>query len=149
MTLLIDAAPIVALADPAEPRRAAILDPLTGETGSLVIRAPTTAEIDHLLGQRFGSAARRAFLADLAAGRFCVGNLERVEVDRDLQGPSRRDQSPRPAAARCPLTSSPCTTAADLGERQHRAGDRMPGDVAATGRKGPSRDGSRPGARMP
>jgi predicted nucleic acid-binding protein len=77
VTLLIDAAPIVALADPAEPRRAAIIDALTGERGSRVIPAPTTAEIDYLLGQRFGAVARRAFLADLAAGRFSVGNLER------------------------------------------------------------------------
>lgn len=79
MTLLIDAAPIVALADPAEPQREAILEALTSETGSLVIPAPTTAEIDYLLGQRFGSAARRAFLDDLSAGRFSVGNLERAD----------------------------------------------------------------------
>lgn len=77
MTLLIDAAPLVALADPTEPQREAILDALTSETGTLVIPAPTTAEIDYLLGQRFGPGARRAFLADLAAGRFSVGNLER------------------------------------------------------------------------
>lgn len=77
MTLLIDAAPLVALADPAEPQREAILDALTSETGALVIPAPTTAEIDYLLGRRFGPAARRAFLADLAAGRFSVGQLER------------------------------------------------------------------------
>ena len=79
MTLLIDAAPLVALADPAEPQRAAILDALTSETGALVIPAPTTAEVDYLLGQRFGPGARRAFLADLAAGRFAVGNLERAD----------------------------------------------------------------------
>ncbi|MDP8967130.1 MAG: PIN domain-containing protein [Actinomycetota bacterium] len=79
MTLLIDAAPIVALAEPTEPERDAILDALTEETGALVIPAPTTAEIDYLLGQRFGAAARRAFLADLAAGRFSVGNLERAD----------------------------------------------------------------------
>lgn len=77
MTLLIDAAPLVALADPAEPQRAAILDALSSEAGALVIPAPTTAEIDYLLGQRFGPGARRAFLADLAAGRFSVGSLER------------------------------------------------------------------------
>ncbi len=77
MTLLIDAAPLVALADPAEPQRAAILDALSSEPGALVIPAPTTAEIDYLLGQRFGPGARRAFLADLAAGRFSVGSLER------------------------------------------------------------------------
>ncbi len=79
MTLLIDAAPIVALADPAEPEREAILDALTEETGALVIPAPTTAEIEYLLGQRFGPRARRAFLADLATGRFSVGNLERAD----------------------------------------------------------------------
>lgn len=79
MTLLIDAAPLVALADPTESRREAILDALTTETGTLVIPAPTTAEIDYLLGRRFGPGARRAFLADLAAGRFSVGNLERAD----------------------------------------------------------------------
>ncbi|WP_249012015.1 type II toxin-antitoxin system VapC family toxin [Conexibacter sp. DBS9H8] len=77
MTLLIDAGPLVALADPAEPQREKILETLEGEPGALVIPAPTTAEIDYLLGQRFGQAARRAFLADLAAGRFDVAGLDR------------------------------------------------------------------------
>lgn len=76
MTLLIDAGPLVALADPDEPLRAAILDALSREPGALVIPAPTTAEIDYMLGQRFGHPARRAFLADLAAGRFAVSSLE-------------------------------------------------------------------------
>ncbi|MGA2929590.1 MAG: PIN domain-containing protein [Solirubrobacteraceae bacterium] len=76
MTLLIDAAPLVALADPDEPRREQILEALGGEPGSLVIPAPTTAEIDYLLGQRFGRAARRAFLTDLAHGRFSVSGLD-------------------------------------------------------------------------
>ena len=77
MTLLIDTAPLVALADAAEPRRDAILAAIQDEPGSLVIPAPTTAEIDYLLGQRLGDPARRAFLADLAAGRFTVASLER------------------------------------------------------------------------
>lgn len=76
MTLLIDAAPLVALADPTEPRRKEILDTLAGEPGALVIPAPTTAEIDYLLGQRFRRAARQAFLTDLAAGRFTVTSLD-------------------------------------------------------------------------
>jgi uncharacterized protein len=79
LTLLIDAAPLVALTDPDEPRREDILQILTGEPGALVIPAPTTAEIDYLLGQRFGHTARRAFLRDLAAGRFTVGNLDRED----------------------------------------------------------------------
>jgi uncharacterized protein len=77
LTLLIDTAPLVALADAAEPRRAAILAAMEDEPGSLVIPAPTTAEIDYLLGQRLGDPARRAFLSDLAAGRFTVAALER------------------------------------------------------------------------
>ena len=79
MTLLIDTAPLVALADAGEPRRDAILAAIEQEPGSLVIPAPTTAEIDYLLGQRLGDAARRAFLADLAAGRFAVAALERED----------------------------------------------------------------------
>ena len=79
MTLLIDAGPLVALADSDEPRRDAILEALADEPGALVIPAPTTAEIDYLLGQRFGAAARRAFVSDLAAGRFSVAGLERAD----------------------------------------------------------------------
>jgi uncharacterized protein len=81
LTLLIDAAPIVALADRDEPRRNSILATLREEPGELVIPAPTTAEIDYLLGQRFGRVARRAFLRDLANGRFNVACLERKDYD--------------------------------------------------------------------
>jgi predicted nucleic acid-binding protein len=79
LTLLIDTAPLIALADAADSRRDAILAAIHDEPGSLVIPAPTTAEIDYLLGQRLGDPARRAFLADLAAGRFTVANLERED----------------------------------------------------------------------
>jgi len=79
LTLLIDAAPLVALADPDEPSRAAIRDALESEPGRLIIPSPTTAEIDYLLGQRFGDVARRAFLRDLAAGRLTVGALDRED----------------------------------------------------------------------
>ena len=88
MTLLIDAAPIVALADLAEPRREQILTALRDEPGDLVVPAQTTAEVDYLLGQRFGREARRGFLSDLARGRFTVATLERedyqtaIELDR-------------------------------------------------------------------
>jgi uncharacterized protein len=70
VTLVVDAAPLVALADTREPRRQEILDLLEAERGSLFIPAPVTAEIDYLLGQRFGPAARRAFLEDLHARRY-------------------------------------------------------------------------------
>ncbi len=79
MTLLIDAGPIVALADLTDPLRDPILEILGSETGDLVIPAPTTAEIDYMFGRRFGDPARRAFLADLAASRFIVAGLEAEE----------------------------------------------------------------------
>jgi predicted nucleic acid-binding protein len=76
LTLLLDTGPLVALADVAEPRREEILTLLRDEPGSLVVAAPATAEIDYLLGQRLGDRARRAFLTDLAGGRFTVDCLE-------------------------------------------------------------------------
>jgi predicted nucleic acid-binding protein len=79
VTLVIDAAPLVALADADEPRRDAILRTMGDERGSLVLPAPVAAEADYLLGQRFGDAARRAFLADLADGRFTAPCLERED----------------------------------------------------------------------
>jgi uncharacterized protein len=81
LTLMIDAAPVVALADPNEPHRESILGALRDEPGDLVMPAPTTAEVDYLLGQRFGQAARRAFLRDLAHGRFSVACLERQDYE--------------------------------------------------------------------
>lgn len=77
MTLIVDAAPVVALADPDEPLRESILAALREEPGDIVMPAPTTTEVDYLLGQRFGQAARRAFLGDLSSGRFKVVHLER------------------------------------------------------------------------
>ncbi len=88
MTLLIDAGPIVALADLGEPQRERILAALRDEPGDLVMPAPTTAEVDYLLGERFGQDARRGFLRDLARGGFKVAALERddyetiIELDR-------------------------------------------------------------------
>ena len=85
MTLLIDAGPIVALADLRDPERERILAALRDEPGALVIPAPTTAEIDYLLGERFGGGARGAFLHDLADGRFSVECLERSDYGAVLE----------------------------------------------------------------
>jgi predicted nucleic acid-binding protein len=76
VTLIVDAAPIVAMSDPDEPSRSAILDALRGESGTLAMPAPVTAEIDYLLGRRFGCPARSAFLRDLTMSRFAVACLE-------------------------------------------------------------------------
>ncbi len=88
MTLVVDAAPLVALADEREPLREEILDLMRAERGGRFIPAPVTAEIDYLLGRRFGASARRAFLEDLAARRYESPALdardytEALELDR-------------------------------------------------------------------
>lgn len=76
MTLILDAAPLVALADAGEPQLEALLRIRNEEEGRLVLPAPVAAEVDYLLGVRFGEAARRAFLSDLAAQRYDVAPLE-------------------------------------------------------------------------
>jgi predicted nucleic acid-binding protein len=76
VTLILDAAPLVALADAREPHLQALLRVRDEEEGSLVLPAPVAAEVDYLLGVRFGEAARRAFLTDLAARRYDVACLE-------------------------------------------------------------------------
>jgi uncharacterized protein len=82
LTLLIDAGALVGLAEAGEPNRERILDVMRAEPGALVIPAPVTAEVDYLLGRHFGRPARRAFLRDLAAGRFTVACLEEEDHAR-------------------------------------------------------------------
>ena len=76
MTLILDAAPLVALADAKEPQLQTLLRVRAEEEGALVLPAPVTSEVDYLLGARFGEAARRAFLSDLAARRYEVACLD-------------------------------------------------------------------------
>jgi uncharacterized protein len=76
VTLIIDAGPLVAMADKRDPLREEILAALTSEHGGLFIPAPVTAEVDYLLGTRFGARARRAFLDDLAASRYQAPALD-------------------------------------------------------------------------
>jgi uncharacterized protein len=85
VTLVVDAAPLVALADADEPRRGEILAILRSESGGLFVPAPVTAEVDYLLGQRFGSPARRAFLEDLAARRYETPGLTQRDYESALE----------------------------------------------------------------
>jgi predicted nucleic acid-binding protein len=85
VTLVIDAAPLVALADEREPRRLEILELLGAERGALFVPAPVTAEVDYLLGRRFGAPARRAFLEDLAARRYESPGLDARDYEAALE----------------------------------------------------------------
>jgi uncharacterized protein len=85
VTLIIDAAPLVALADEREPRREQILEVTRAESGALYVPAPVTAEVDYLLGRRFGPPARLAFIADLAARRYASPGLEAQDYEAVLE----------------------------------------------------------------
>jgi predicted nucleic acid-binding protein len=76
VTLIVDTGPLVAAADEDDTLQAVIEETLLAEAGALVVPAPVTAEVDYLLGERVGSSARRAFIHDMAAGRFLVECLE-------------------------------------------------------------------------
>jgi len=79
VTLIIDAAPLVALGDSRDPLHAQVGDLLRDEPGELVVPAPVSAEADYLLRHRGTAQAARAFLRDVAAGRFLVEGLTRDE----------------------------------------------------------------------
>lgn len=79
MTVVIDAAPLVAFGDANDPYFTRIEELLQTVDGPLIIPAPVTAEVDYLLRQRVGRGPRRNFIADLAAGRFTVACLERED----------------------------------------------------------------------
>jgi len=76
VTLIVEAAPLIAVADRRDAMQPAVEALLRDEAGELVIPAPVTAEVDYLLGRRLGRVARVAFLDDLAAGRFTVAGLD-------------------------------------------------------------------------
>jgi uncharacterized protein len=79
VTLIIDAAPLVALGDARDPLHARVGDLLRAEHGELVVPAPVSAEADHLIRRRGTAEAARAFLRDVAAGRFMVEGLTAEE----------------------------------------------------------------------
>jgi uncharacterized protein len=91
MALIVDAGPLLALADRASPDRTQVRNMLTEETGPLVLPAYVAAEVDHLLRRRFGEQVERRFLQDLAARQFEVEMLTPEEygiaVDVDDRTP--------------------------------------------------------------
>jgi hypothetical protein len=79
VTLIIDAAPLVALGDARDPLHARVGEMLRAEHGKLVVPAPVSAEADYLIRTRGTAEAATAFLRDIAAGRFLVEGLTAEE----------------------------------------------------------------------
>jgi len=71
----VDAAPLVALGDSRDRLHAAVGDVMRAERGELIVPAPVSAEVDYLIRRRGSVQAARAFLRDVAAGRFRVEGL--------------------------------------------------------------------------
>ncbi len=89
MTVIVDAAPIVAMGDRRDRERARVRQFLLSTPDDLVVPAPVSAEIDYLLGTRGGPDARERFLMDLASGAYSVVCLEPAEY-RELVGLNRQ-----------------------------------------------------------
>ena len=81
MTLVLDAGPLVALADPTDPHVDAVERVLRAEPGRIVLSAFCAAEADHLIHRDHGGDSERAFLLDLASGQFDVQTLTEDEYD--------------------------------------------------------------------
>ena len=81
MTLMIDAAPLVAFMDRRDPMQPEVARLLHSETGELVLPAQVSAEVDYMARRRLGRAAATAFLRDLAGARFRVACLEEPEYE--------------------------------------------------------------------
>ncbi|MEX2587654.1 MAG: PIN domain-containing protein [Actinomycetota bacterium] len=85
MTLVVDAAPLVAAADRRDRLQPQVESLLRSEPGPLVVTSPVTAEVDYMLGRRLGHRARLAFLEDLAAGRFLLVPLDESDYGKILE----------------------------------------------------------------
>ncbi len=72
MTLIVDAAPLVALANDGDPQNGRVVRVLQSEPGILILPAPVATEIDYFLAMRFGAVASQRFLADLANEAYRV-----------------------------------------------------------------------------
>lgn len=106
MTLVVDAGPLIAMADEEDPRRDQIGDIIRTEPGRLILSPYVAAEADYFIGDRFGRTAERLFLQDLASGLYEVEGLTEdehrlaVEVDAEHPGMGVADLSIVVLAAR-------------------------------------------------
>jgi predicted nucleic acid-binding protein len=106
VALIVDAGPVVALADRNYPRKGTIRDLIEKEPGPVILSSFAAAEADHLILTRFGHAAERLFLRDLASGTYDVQTLSEdehqlvVELDDRYPGLGLTDLSIIVLAAR-------------------------------------------------
>jgi len=86
VTLIVDAAPLVALGDSRDRLHDAVGDLLRAEGGDLVVPAPVSAEVDYLIRRRGSALAARAFRVEglTADEHGTVARLDEQYADLDL-----------------------------------------------------------------
>jgi predicted nucleic acid-binding protein len=85
VTLVLDAGPLVALADPRDRRRQELAGILASAHDPLILSPLIAAEVDYHLQRLRGRNGNREFIADLAAGRFELPHLSAgdfAEIER-------------------------------------------------------------------
>jgi hypothetical protein len=106
VTFVVDAGPLIAMADGQDPDRALVRRLIENEPGQVILPAYVATEADYMIAQRIGSHAERIFLHDLASGTYSVQGLTEeeyqlaVEFDQDHPGMGLADLSVIVLAAR-------------------------------------------------
>ncbi len=130
--LLVDTGPVVAMADRRDPRHNQARKVIREERGPLVMPAQVTAEVDYLMGDRIGAHASRAFMNDLAAGRFRVECLLPSEYKKVEEVSRRYDDLALGLADMSLIVLAErydCTRLATFDERHFRAVRPLQGGV--------------------
>src|SRR5690606_4495052 len=81
VAILLDTGILYAYYDRSDRRHRAAVELIATEAGGLIVPSPVVPEVDHLLGRRLGSAARRAFYRGLVEAAYLL-----AEVPQQLCG---------------------------------------------------------------
>jgi predicted nucleic acid-binding protein len=82
VALLVDTGILYAYYDRSDRWHRAAAALLTDELGGLLVPAPVVPEVDHLLGNRLGSAARRTFYRGLVEASYLMVDLAQDRIAR-------------------------------------------------------------------
>lgn len=80
--IIVDTGPLVALADPRDPARGAVLRFLAESTRAVVFPSAIVGEVAYFIQRRAGDRTEAAFLRGLTTGRFAVEDPTRADYLR-------------------------------------------------------------------
>ena len=85
MAVLLDSGIVYAYYDRSDRWHGSAVELIRAELGALMLPAPVVPEVDHLLGVRLGSGARRLFYRGLAEASFLLVEIPQEKVGRIAQ----------------------------------------------------------------